>query len=132
MRTRHTAAIAATMLLALTTACTGSDDTADTKTEPAKVPPYEIVQQDDSGNQREIVVEVDSTKGLKTIFEDVAKDLTEEAGYFITINCASGGSDAADNRLANGRKAVGAMGAAATGMDEGATEYEPVKGATCP
>lgn len=131
MRIRHTATMAATALLLALTGCTGSDKPADTKPEPA-APKYEIVQQDDSGNQREVVVEVETTKGLESVFKDVAQGLTEEAGYYITINCSGGGSSGADNRLANGRKAVGNVGAASTGLEDGATEFEPVKGAKCP
>ncbi|MFP8960024.1 hypothetical protein ACLIYP_05545 [Streptomyces nanhaiensis] len=131
MRIRHTAATAAaTMLLALTTACTSSSDNGDTA-KPA-APKYEITHQDDTGNQREVVVEVETTKNLEAVFEDVAGKLDDEAGYFVLINCTSGGAKAADNRLANGRVAVGKMGAASTGMNEGDREFEPVKGATCP
>lgn len=37
-----------------------------------------------------------------------------------------------DNRLANGKKAVGTVGAASTGLADGQTEYEANKGRTCP
>jgi ABC-type phosphate/phosphonate transport system substrate-binding protein len=126
MRAHTTTAIAATLLLGLT-ACSSTDTTTS-----ASVPPHKIVKQDDSGNGRSIVVEAESTENLKAIFDEVTKNLTDEAGYFIEINCSSGGTDHADNRLANGKKAVGNTGAARTGLEEGQTEFEEVAGRECP
>lgn len=97
-----------------------------------KAPAYEVTKRDTSGNQRTITVEVDTTKNLKEVFDDVTTDLTDEAGYYVEINCSTGGAKAADNRLANGRKAIGRMGAAATGLKDGQSEFEPVRGAKCP
>ncbi|MET7450670.1 hypothetical protein ABZT03_02015 [Streptomyces sp. NPDC005574] len=127
----RTAAVA--VLLAATaalTACSSSDDSSDSKAA-AKVPSYAITKQDTSGNQRTVTVEVKSTEGLRTVFDDVAGKLTEDAGYFVEINCATGGTGTSDNRLANGKKAVGNIGAASTGLDDGKTEYEAQTGATC-
>ncbi|MCD9592442.1 hypothetical protein [Streptomyces sp. 8ZJF_21] len=106
-----------------------SDEKADDK---AAIPPYKITHRDTSGNQREIEVQVDSAKSLRIIFDDVTKDLTDEAGYTVLINCSTGGSKAADNRLANGTYAVGNIGAAGTGLKDGEKKFEPVEGRTCP
>jgi hypothetical protein len=112
------------------TGCGSDNSSSPADTKPA--PDYRIVKQDDSGNQRTVTVEVDTTKNLKAVFDDVIPKLTDEAGYYIEINCSTGAAKAADNRLANGRKAVGSMGAATTGLDEGQTTFEKVNGATCP
>lgn len=124
---RATAALAAVAALAALTACSSSDDKP-----AAKAPAYKITQQEDSGNQRNVSVEVTSTKDLRAVFDDVAAKLTEPAGYFVDINCATGGTKGADNRLANGRKAVGRIGAASTGLDDGKTDYKANTGRTCP
>ncbi|MFM9675786.1 hypothetical protein [Streptomyces brasiliscabiei] len=66
------------------------------------------------------------------MFNAVAEDLTDEAGYYVMINCSTGGTTDVDNRLANGQKAVGNMGAATTGLEEGGTEFSTNKGRSCP
>lgn len=107
------------------------DGTAGT-TPTAKIPAYTVTDQDSSGNKRDVIVEVDSTKDLRGVFDDVAKGLTEEAGYYIMINCSTGGTKSVDNRLANGQVAIGRMGAATTGLEAGATEFSTNAGRTCP
>ncbi|MYR46609.1 hypothetical protein [Streptomyces sp. SID5910] len=119
-----TAAVLLAAALATLTACS-SDDSTDAA--PKNTPAYEITRQDDSGNQRIVTVEVKTTDGMQDVFEDVAGKLSEDAGYFVEINCAPGGA-----RLANGKKAVGNMGAAATGLDDGKSEYEAQPNAKCP
>ncbi|MFH9430248.1 hypothetical protein ACH4JZ_18395 [Streptomyces sp. NPDC017615] len=124
----------AAAVLAVVTACAAlaaCDSTEDSKPA-AKAPAYEITHQDTSGNQRRVTVEVGSTKDLRAVFDDVAGKFTDDAGYFVEINCKSGGTATVDNRLANGKKAVGRMGAATTGLDDGKTEYEALPSATCP
>ncbi|MFJ8146963.1 hypothetical protein ACIQ6R_18075 [Streptomyces sp. NPDC096048] len=98
----------------------------------ATVPAYEITKQETTGNTRNVTVEVDSTKGLEAVFNDVARKLTDEAGYFVQIDCATVGADKSAARLANGKVAVGNMGAAATGLDEGETEFAALDGRSCP
>ena len=110
----------------------GGDTPAKDSKPTAKAPAYEVVQQDDSGNMRNVVVEVDSTKDLRAVFDAITEDLTDEAGYFVEINCSTGGTKDVDNRLANGRYAVGNMGQAATGLDEGGSEFSTHKGRSCP
>ncbi|UIX33558.1 hypothetical protein [Streptomyces sp. GQFP] len=130
MKHRSTAAAVLLAALAALTACSSGDDSSSDKA--ADVPAYEITKQDTSGNQRTVTVEVKTTKGLRAVFDDVAGKLHEDAGYFVEINCATGGTASVDNRLANGRKAVGNIGAASTGLDDGKTEYEAQEGRTCP
>jgi hypothetical protein len=135
---KRTAIIATSAAVLIVGAALGSnDDSNDAKPAPAKssaarTPAYKVVHQDDSGNQRYVTVEVTSTKGLRAVFDDIAGKLTEDAGYFVEINCSTGGTKGADNRLANGRKAVGTIGKASMGLDDGQTEYEANKGRTCP
>ncbi|MFF9582484.1 hypothetical protein [Streptomyces achromogenes] len=128
MRARITIVTITAILAAALTACSSSDS-PDSK--PA-TPAYEITKQDDSGNSRDVEVTVDSAKDLKAVFDAVAEGLSDEAGYHIYINCSIGGTGASDNRLANGRLARGNMGEAATGLKDGETEFETVKGRTCP
>ncbi|MDX3068241.1 hypothetical protein PV518_39820 [Streptomyces sp. ND04-05B] len=98
----------------------------------AKAPAYEVVQQEKHGNKRTVVVEVDTTKNLRAVFDAVTEKLTDEAGYYVMINCSTGGTKDLDNRLANGQKAVGNMGAATTGLEEGGTEFSTNEGRSCP
>ncbi|MGV9252025.1 hypothetical protein [Streptomyces sp. NPDC003697] len=67
MNTRTTlTALCAAATLAGLAACTSSKDTSSKTDKPAaKTPHYKIVKQDTSGNQRQMIVEVDSTKDLR-------------------------------------------------------------------
>ncbi|MEU0039965.1 hypothetical protein [Streptomyces sp. NPDC006333] len=125
----RTAAItaAALALAATLTACSSSDSKP-----AAKAPAYKITHQDESGNQRTVTVEVTSAKQIRAVFDDVAAKLTDPAGYFVEINCSTGGTAKVDNRLANGRKAVGNIGAASTGLGDGKTDYQAQQGHSCP
>ncbi|MEQ4610669.1 hypothetical protein ABMX48_31650 [Streptomyces cavourensis] len=130
MRTRTTTALAAAVLLATLTACGTTPDEATPAAGPA--PAYKIVKQDTEGNKRDVEVHVDSTKDLRAVFDAVVRGLKDEAGYYIMINCSTGGTAKVDNRLANGQYAIGNMGAATTGLDEGTTEFSTNDGRTCP
>lgn len=118
----------------ISNAVSGTDDQNSGKSDKAsaKTPRYEIVEQDTTGNKRDVVVEVDTTKSLRAVFDEVTGKLTEEAGYYVVINCSTGGTDSVDNRLANGQKAVGNMGAATTGLEAGDTEFSTNPDRTCP
>ena len=48
------------------------------------------------------------------------------------INCATGGTPSVDNRLANGKFAVGSLDAVQTGLQEGRQETTLVDEASCP
>lgn len=129
---RHTTTAAATiaaLLLATLTACSsGSDD----PTAAADIPTYKITSQDASGNKRDITIEVDHTTDLRAIFDDATGKLNEEAGYYVMINCSTGGTKSADNRLANGQHAIGRMGTATTGLKDGESEFAALEGRKCP
>ncbi|MFJ8900020.1 hypothetical protein [Streptomyces sp. NPDC102370] len=126
-------ATAAVLLAALATltACSSSDGSSDSKPA-ADAPAYTITEQDDSGTQRTVRVEVKTADRIEDVFEDVAGKLTEEAAWFVEINCATGGTAKADNRLGNGRKSVGTIGAAGTGLADGETEFEAQPNPECP
>lgn len=115
------------IVIGVTTDSSENDDKA-----AADAPSYKVVDQDPSGNKRNVVVEVGSTNSLRAVFDDVTKGLTEEAGYYVMINCSTGGTEDVDNRLANGQYANGRMGAATTGLDEGKSEFSVNKDRVCP
>ncbi|GBF17705.1 hypothetical protein Br6_05112 [Rhodococcus sp. Br-6] len=59
-------------------------------------------------------------------------DTMPAGGYFVTFDCAIGDDPTkAANRLANAKIAIGALGAAQTGLDEGGNEFKMNKGARC-
>ena len=126
MRYTHATALAAAALVTLA-ACSPDDGSTD-----AKPPAYKVTEQETSGNQRNITAQVNTTKNLRAVFDDIIDKLDEDAGYFVYINCSTGSTKAWQNRLANGRYARGNIGAATTGLADGDVEFEAVKGATCP
>ncbi|MGW3711359.1 hypothetical protein ACWDN6_14575 [Streptomyces albogriseolus] len=123
---RATAAAVLLAALATLTACSSEPEPA------ADAPPYTITEQDDTGNQRTVRVEVKTADRIEDVFNTVADTLDDEGGWFVEINCSTGGTKSADNRLGNGKKAVGATGAAATGLDEGGTQFEAQPNPECP
>ena len=54
-----------------------------------------------------------------------------EGGYFVEINCKTGGTSSAYNRQANGKLAVGERGGKALGLRAGVRTVELVDGAAC-
>jgi hypothetical protein len=125
MRTART--VLAALLVGSLAAC---GDAAETGEETA-APDYEIVEDDDQGT---IVAEVDSLpdpSGLEAIFAAVRDDNDSKDGsYSLGIDCSTGGTWAAANRLASGR--FGDLGAAQTGLQDGASEFEVNDDRTCP
>ncbi len=109
----------------------GKDSNSDAKSS-AQGPHYKVVEQDTIGYLRTVVVEVGTAKNLKGVFNAVTKSLTEEGSYNVVINCSTGGTKDLDNRLANGRYAIGKMGAALTGLNERGTEFSADKNPACP
>lgn len=91
-------------------------------------PQYRVVSDTDG----KIVVEVDGANQLRAVFDDVRSGHKAEGGYFVSINCSSGATAGADNRLANGKFAVGALGSAKTGLPAGGAEFDMVPGGKCP
>lgn len=116
-------------------AAMGPDDGGDGQpaaaTAPA-VPPYKVVKTFGKGLSTDITVEVDSVEGLRAVFDDVRKKHQEDGGYFVIVNCSTGGTKARDQRLANGRYAIGKEGEATTGLDDGGSEFEVLPDAQCP
>ncbi|WP_326597763.1 hypothetical protein [Streptomyces sp. NBC_01803] len=127
--TRTALALAAAALAALATGCSSSDSD---DTEANQDVAYTVTGDDNRGAQTYLDVEVETADDLEAVFDAVIADLDEDGGYFVDINCSTGATEAADNRLANGRYARGDSGAAATGLPAGESEFEPVAAATCP
>ena len=128
--------LAATVVLTLV-GCNDSDGSSpepgtttrgDSKQAPE--PAYRIIEQDTSGLQRTVLVQVDTIEGLELVYKAVKAELTEEAVYLVGIECSTGG-DSYDRRLANGRYILGAAGAAEAGLPAGTSEYQAA-GGTCP
>ncbi|PJE99675.1 hypothetical protein CUT44_04040 [Streptomyces carminius] len=111
------------------TACQQSNGSAASEPSPTEMPLYSVIEEEESGPSRSIVVEVSTTEGLRLVFDDVATRLTDEAGYVVRINCAG---SYPENRLATGRYAVGDTGATVTGLKRNQKEFKPVPGAECP
>jgi len=129
MRARFTAAVSTAALCITLTACDIGIGKSDAGDEPVGPPVYTVVEKEESGDERDIVVEVDSTDNLRGVFDDVVNGLVDEAGYVIRVNCSS---STWENRLATGRYAAGEIGVAITGLDKGQREFKPVDGAKCP
>ncbi|MFJ3141698.1 hypothetical protein ACIPJM_04505 [Streptomyces halstedii] len=134
----------ATVLLAAVAglALVGCNDTADSgsgsskpgavsgSNKPATTPTYKITEQDTTGSQRTVIVQVDTAENLDLVYKAVKAELTDEAVYLVGIECSTGGSSY-DRRLANGRYVLGAAGAAEAGLPAGTSEYQPA-GEKCP
>lgn len=82
-----------------------------------------------------IIVTVDTAvtqEDAEAIIADLQRTHIVDDGYFVLINCSTGGTEGLDNRLANGKFAVGAIGAARTGLDDGSSEVTLNAGRECP
>ncbi|ADT97878.1 hypothetical protein Mspyr1_11960 [Mycolicibacterium gilvum Spyr1] len=96
-------------------------------------PPYRLEIGEKDSTLRVFVDQLYSPPELESIVVELQKQYRDQPdGYFVQINCAEGGSERADNRLANARFAVGAIGAARTGLDDGERKFEPRTGVKCP
>ena len=83
----------------------------------------------------EITIEVDrliTQEEAEAIMADLQADSHENRGYFVRIDCSTGATESAANRLANGRFANGDVGAAQTGLEPGTFEVEVREGRECP
>lgn len=96
-------------------------------------PPYVVVDELDKENAHQVTVAVDSDDDLRAVFDAVIEEkANEDGGWYVTIVCGEDANlDGRDN-IANGRHAIGSMGQAVTGLDDGESEFELVDGATCP
>lgn len=123
--------IAGVLVLVLCVGIIGALVSGDEEQPAATVPAYKVVSEDG----REIVVEVDALPdgdGLKAIFDQVRTKDRPDGGYSVRINCSTGGTAAADNRLANGRFGIGNLGEAQTGLKNGEVTFDVNEGRTCP
>ncbi|MBF6189406.1 hypothetical protein [Nocardia farcinica] len=81
------------------------------------------------------LVRTDDTAELRSVFDEIADDVLAnrpDGGYHVRLDCAIGHDPTkAANRLANGRIAVGALGAAQTGLKPGQRTIEFNTGRTC-
>lgn len=99
----------------------------------AAPPPYRLESGGRPTDLRVVVDRLYPTEEMTAIIADLQhKHARQDDGYFVRINCSTGGTQSVDNRLANGKFAVGAIGALRTGTKEGAHELEMVPGAQCP
>lgn len=109
----------------------GDDESSPAPTTVKNVPQYRVVSQK-GGN---ITVEVDTLptkKQMTAIVTDLQSKQTDEDGYFVSINCSTGATKSADNRLGNGKFGIGALGKARTGLNEGQIDVQVNEGRTCP
>ncbi|OZC55045.1 hypothetical protein CH289_07575 [Rhodococcus sp. RS1C4] len=67
-----------------------------------------------------------SVDNAREVFETVQKRQREEDGYFVWMYC-----DPTEEPIGNGKFAVGAIGAARTGLGDGEGEFTPLPGAVC-
>ncbi|MGY1671970.1 hypothetical protein [Geodermatophilus sp. SYSU D00710] len=125
-RTALTLAVPFALMSSLGLAGCGGDDAS------ADAPPYTVVSDETRGVTRNLVVEVDSIDDLRGVVDALVTTFDEDAGYFVSVNCAAGGAAGADNRLANARYARGSAGQAGTGLGDGELDYSEVAGASCP
>lgn len=96
-------------------------------------PPFEVEGPPSSSGEIRVIVDRTITEGEAYVIAELIRgDLSEPGGYFVSINCRTGGTDTFDNRQGNATIAVGELGMAQTGfVREGAT-VELVEGRTCP
>ncbi|WP_071289062.1 hypothetical protein [Mycolicibacterium llatzerense] len=97
------------------------------------VPPYQL----EAGRKpSSLRVTVDRLHTLPEVTAIVADLQGQYANcpdtYFVQINCNVGKGASLDNRLANAKFAVGRIGAARTGLGDGAREISMVAGQKCP
>ncbi|MBX7431128.1 hypothetical protein JDV09_03235 [Mycobacterium sp. Y57] len=95
-------------------------------------PPYRV-ERSAQDTLRVFVDQLYSPSELDSIVAELQQQYADQPdGYFVQINCSTGGTESSDNRLANARFAVGAIGAARLGLADGAREFKPLTGVKCP
>ena len=123
--------------------CATDSDKADRNTTPAATPatttttpprtrPYTLTVLGD-GHLDVGIESVYLTSDLEQIVDELHRKYVDQPdGYFVTFTCAAAGTVALDNVIANAKFAIGAIGAAITGLPAGGSEVVPVPGAKCP
>lgn len=97
--------------------------------------PFTITEQPPTGQDGTIRITVDevpSVEQARMLLDGLQEVFTTDGGYFVQINCSTGGTPTSDNRLANGKFAIGAIGAARTGLTAGTGTVELVDNPVCP
>lgn len=108
-----------------------SDKKKDENAAAPAAPAYKVVKQE----KGDITVEVDylpTKEQMTAIVTDLKAKQSKDDGYFVLINCSTGGTKGSDNRLGNGKFAIGNIGKARTGLEEGVVEVQVNDGRTCP
>lgn len=120
------AAIAATAMAFMLAGCS----TPPTAT---LTPAYRLEEGNKRTDLRVTIGRLYTPREMFAIVEDLqVKYADRDDGYFVRINCSVGGTEHVDNRLANGKFAVGRIGAARTGLDDGDYELSIRPEAHCP
>lgn len=97
------------------------------------VPAYQLEIGQKPGSLRVSVDRLYTLPEMTEIVADLQRRYSDRPdGYFVQINCSLGGTPTVDNRLANAKFAVGRIGAARTGLDDGAREVTMVEDRKCP
>lgn len=96
---------------------------------------YSVSEYTATGGRAWILVEVPrayTAVQLREVFERVRAENSEpEHGVFVAIKCETGGDEVGADRLAFGRYAVGAVGAAHARLAPGEAYFSVFKGRTC-
>lgn len=115
-----------------TTERTGAASGTSSET-PGSVPQYRLQVGKKSSSLEVYVAKLPTPSEASAIVGDLqTKYADREDGYFVTISCEESGKYESGNRLANGKFAVGSIGAARTGLEEGTSQITPVPDAQCP
>lgn len=131
-RSERLRVVIATMVAMTVTGCGEASKSANNEAPTARAPVFEVTQDEDRGLQTYVTVEVSSSQNLRAVFDAVRADRQDEGGYFVFIDCATGGTSGAANRLATGTYAVGSKGEAVTDLDDGDASFKQNEGRTCP
>jgi hypothetical protein len=139
MRQRRTLAYASICLAGLGVACSPSStqsipDRFTPAAPPAMTVPSYRLEVGEKPSTLDVFVDKTPTsaEAAQIVGDLQGKYAGKDDAYFVTINCSKGGTRDVDNRLANGKFAVGSIGAARTGLDDGAREVSLVEGNKCP
>jgi hypothetical protein len=119
---------------ATTATATPRTTTAATTAAATPQPSTYTLEQSNNREYRALVTTADS-RSLRLAWETIRAQFLaagEPGGYFVRFDCEiSDEPGAATNRLANAKVAVGALGAAQTGLREGKSEFVMNPGAPC-
>lgn len=97
--------------------------TTTTAPDPVREVTHTITEQD----RNSVAVTIDATDmpALQYVFNNVQSKIAREenrGGWFVSFNCSTGVGQGFDNRIANGKFALGKLGRAQTGLAIGETE----------